>query len=125
MPSRSIAASITGGPATAANAWQDFDAVWGEVSFAWHFAPPVETIAQQWTLAPFVRLSDTAFDASAPSFAPITRRDFEWQLGAALDMPLSAHFGLSLAATYERVDSTVTNYSYDNWSVLFGPTARF
>ncbi len=110
----------------AANAWQDYDAVWGEVSFAWRFAPPVETIAQQWTLAPFVRLSNTMFDAPDQSIAPtITRRDFKWQVGAALDMPLNAHFGLSLAATYERIDSTVTNYSYDNWSVLFGPTARF
>ncbi len=109
----------------AANAWQDFDAVWGEVGFVWRFAPPVETIAQQWTLAPFVRLSDTAFEAPDPSIAPISRRDFKWQMGAALDMPLNAHFGLSLAATYEQVNSTITNYSYDNWSVLFGPTAQF
>ena len=107
------------------NAWQDYDAVWGEVSFALRFAPPVETIAQKWTLAPFLRLSDTAFDAPDTSIAPTTRRDFKWQVGAALDMPLTAHSGLSLAATYERVDSTIANYSYDNWSVLFGPTARF
>jgi hypothetical protein len=109
----------------AANAWQDYDAVWGEISFALRFAPPVETIAQKWTLAPFVRVSDTAFDAADPAIATIARRDFRWQVGAGLDMPLTAHFGLSLAATYERVDSTVTNYGYDNWSVLFGPTARF
>jgi hypothetical protein len=110
----------------AANPWQDFDAVWGEVGLAWHFAPPLDTIAQKWTLAPFLRLSDTLFDAPDPSVAPgIRRHDRKWQVGAVLDMPLTAHFGLSLAATYERFDSSVTNYSYDNWSVLFGPTARF
>ena len=108
----------------AANAWQDYDAVWGEVSFALRFAPPVETIGQKCTLAPFLRLSDTAFDAPDTWISSMTRRDFKWQVGAALDMPLNAHLGLSLAATYERVDSTVINYSYDNWSVLFGPTAR-
>ncbi len=110
----------------AAYASQDFNAVWGELDFVWRFAPPIESIAQQWTLSPFVRLSSTMFDAPDLSIAPgITRHDRKWQVGAALDAPLTADLGLSLAATYERVDSNVTNYSYDNWSVLFGPTARF
>ena len=123
----SVNASITYRRAgDAANAWQAYDAVWGEIGFALRFAPPIDTIAQKWTLAPFVRLSNTSFDAPDPSIAPgITRNDHKWQVGAALDAPLTDHLGLSLAATYERVDSSIPNYSYDNWSILFGPTARF
>jgi hypothetical protein len=42
-----------------------------------------------------------------------------------VDAPLTAHLGLSAAFSYQRNDSNITNFAYDNWSVLGGPTARF
>lgn len=107
-------------------AFQSFDQ-WGlEAALTVEFAPPFETMARNWSVAPFVRRVDTRFDAANPFIDPLTvRKDGMWSVGALFDMPLTRTLGLSTAVQYDRTDSSLPNYRLDNFSVMFGPTARF
>ncbi|WP_424627132.1 tetratricopeptide repeat protein [Bradyrhizobium sp. SYSU BS000235] len=107
-------------------AFQSFDQWGAEAALTFEFAPPFEMISRNWSVAPFVRRIDTRFDAANPFIDPLTvRRDGTWSVGALFDMPLTKTFGLSTAVQYDRTDSTLPNYRLDNFSVMFGPTARF
>ena len=106
--------------------WQSYNQFVEEFDVPIRFNPPIESIGQKWTLTPFAIFTQTAFDAPNPAIShDLTRNDNKWQVGFALDAPVTAHLGLSLAVSYERDDSNIVNYSYDNWSILGGPTARF
>jgi hypothetical protein len=112
--------------ASAIYAWQSSNQFVEAFDVPIRFNPPVERIGQKWTLTPFAILTQTAFDAPDDNVDPwTTRDDNKWQVGFAIDAPVTAHLGLSFALTYERNDSNIVNYSYDNWSILGGPTARF
>ena len=112
--------------ADAAYAWQSNGQFTEEFDLPVRFDPPSSRIAQKWTLTPFVSLTQTTFDEGNPTALDTSRRsDSKWQAGVALDAPVTAHFGLAAAVTYERNQSSIPNYSYDNWSALVGPTARF
>lgn len=107
-------------------AFQSFDQWGAEAALTFEFAPPFEKISRNWSVAPFVRRVETRFDAANPFIDPLTiRRDGTWSVGALFDMPLTGTFGLSTAVQYDRTDSTLPNYRLDNFSVMFGPTARF
>jgi hypothetical protein len=107
-------------------AFQSFDQWGAEAALTFEFAPPFERISRNWSVAPFTRYVATRFDAANPFIDPLTvRRDGTWTVGALFDMPITATFGLSTAIQYDRTDSTLPNYRLDNFSVMFGPTARF
>lgn len=107
-------------------AFQSFDQWGAEAALTFEFVPPFERISRNWSVAPFTRYVATRFDAANPFIDPLTvRRDGTWTVGALFDMPITATFGLSTAIQYDRTDSTLPNYRLDNFSVMFGPTARF
>jgi len=106
--------------------FESYDGYAAEVAFALRFAPPSDSMTHKWTLGPFARFSSIAFDAPNAAVDPSTaRKDTTWAVGIGLDAPINAHFGLNAAFTYESTNSNIPNYSFDNWSVMFGPTARF
>jgi hypothetical protein len=122
----SINASFGYRRASAIYAWQSSNQYVETIDIPIRFNPPVERIGQKWTLTPFAIFTQTAFDAPNSAVVwDITRNDSKWQVGFAVDAPVTAHLGLSFALSYERNDSNIVNYSYDNWSILGGPTARF
>ncbi|HEY5080666.1 MAG TPA: tetratricopeptide repeat protein [Bauldia sp.] len=97
-----------------------------QFSVAFRFDPPFAHIAQKWTLTPFVGFTQTAFDIPNPAVDPgVTRSDTSWQAGVAFDTPLTAHFGVAGALTYQNTASNIINYSFDDWSAIIGPTLRF
>jgi hypothetical protein len=98
----------------------------GEAALSFAFAPPFGMVSRNWSIAPFVRLISTQFDAANPFIDPATvRRDNEWIAGVVFDTPLTRTFGLSTIVQYDKVGSTLPNFRQDNLSVMFGPTARF
>jgi hypothetical protein len=83
-------------------------------------------IPRKWTFGPYLRLLRTEYDAPNPFIDPAAeRRDNEWRVGAMLDMPLTPYLGLSAIVQYARTSSTLPNYRNENFSAVFGPTARF
>ena len=56
---------------------------------------------------------------------PLTvRADRQWIVGAMFNAPIAKGFGVSATVQYDKVESTIKNYTQDNFSVMIGPTAR-
>ena len=84
------------------------------------------SLTRNWSVSPFVRLLETRFDAPNPFIDPLTiHRDTMWTAGAIFNAPITRNFGISTAIQYDKTNSSLPNYRLDNFSVMFGPTARF
>lgn len=106
--------------------WHSFDQWVGEAALTIEFAPPFEMISRNWSLVPFAKVIRTEFDAANPFINPLTvRADRQWIVGAMFNAPIAKGFGVSATVQYDKVDSTIKNYTQDNVSVMIGPTARF
>jgi tetratricopeptide (TPR) repeat protein len=98
-----------------------------DLALPYAFAAPV--FAQSpanWTFAPFVGYSHTAY--KEPDFIVdpnVTRLDRQLRVGATLDMRFYQNVGFSLQAQYLRTDSTLSNYRTSDFIVSGGPTIRF
>jgi hypothetical protein len=106
--------------------FQSYNQWVGEAALSYSFAPPFGGAPRNWNLSPFVRLIETGFDAPNPAIDPIvTQRDTEWIAGLILEAPLTKTFGVSTVVQYDRTNSTLPNFRQNNFSAMFGPTARF
>jgi len=106
--------------------FQSFDQWAIEAALTLEFAPPADWMSRNWSIAPFVRRIETHFDAANPFIDPLTvRNDGQWSVGALFNAPITNAFGLSAAVQYDRTSSSLPNYRLENFSVMFGPTARF
>src|SRR6185312_7027742 len=82
--------------------------------------------AQSWTTAAYVTKSIYRYGGPDPLVDPnTTRRDDVWRLSAIENMPIANDIGLYLQLQYDRVNSTLINFSYNNFTVLFGPQIHF
>jgi len=107
-------------------AFQAYDQWAAEAALTVEFRPPFEMMSRNWSVAPFVRYVETRFDAANPFIDPLTvRNDQTWTVGALFNMPVTRSFGLSAAVQYDKTASSLPNYRLENFSVMFGPTARF
>jgi hypothetical protein len=106
--------------------FQSYNQWVGEAAMSYSFAPSFGGAPRNWNLSPFVRLIETDFDAPNSAIDPITtQRDTEWIAGVMLEAPLTKTFGLSAIVQYDRTNSTLPNFRQNNFSAIFGPTARF
>jgi hypothetical protein len=106
--------------------FQAFNQWVGEAALTYSFAPLFGEAPRNWNVSPFVRLIRTEFNAPNPAIDPaVAQRDTEWIGGVMLDTPLTKTFGLSTVVQYDHTDSTLPNYRQNNFSAMFGPTARF
>ena len=77
-------------------------------------------------IMPYMSLLWDSFDAPDPAVEPgVQRRDIAGYGGVLLDMPITPNLGVSGMLQYARTDSNISNFKYDNFTVMFGPTARF
>ena len=100
---------------------------WGaEAALTFEFAPPFSFITRNWSVSPFVKYLETKFGGPNPLIDPATtQHDSMWSTGAIFNAPITSTFGLSTAIQYDHTSSTIQNYRLNNFSVMFGPTARF
>jgi tetratricopeptide (TPR) repeat protein len=88
--------------------------------------PPHPLIARRWTIAPYARFTNLAFDTANPLVNPfVARRDAAWTYGVMLDAPVTATFGFAGNLEFLRNDSNISNFKMHNVAVSFGPTAKF
>jgi hypothetical protein len=84
---------------------------------------------ENWSLTPF----GTVFWADYKGIAPAEkyvgfdtiRHDFQWSVGASLEMPITGHVSISGQVQYTSNESNLNRFTYDNIQALFGPMARF
>lgn len=107
-------------------AFHSFDQWVAEAALTFEFAPPFEMMSRHWSVVPFAKYIKTAFDAANPFIDPlVVRDDRQWIVGAMFNAPIAKGFGVSATVQYDKVDSSIRNYTQDNFSVMVGPTARF
>jgi hypothetical protein len=112
--------------ASSDNAWQSFNQGGLEAGLRVEFEPPIPLIPYRWAVTPYARVMWASFDAPDPVVNPaVTRQDFDYHAGFLVDLPMNANFGISGMLQYERVNSNLPNFRFNDFSVLLGPTARF
>ena len=78
-----------------------------------------------WILIPTAGVSRANYDQPNFIIDPfVKRRDTEWRVGAALDVPVHGLVGLGIQVQYASTESNIRNYDTNNLSVVFGPTLR-
>jgi hypothetical protein len=83
-------------------------------------------IVQSWTTNAFASYSTYRYGGPDPLIDPNTvRNDRVWRLSAVEKMPITDNVGLYLQLQYDRVNSSLINFAYNNFSVLFGPQFHF
>src|SRR5262249_30341859 len=81
---------------------------------------------KNWVFAPFAGASLTKYAAPDPNDPQDTmRKDFQWNVGANLEMPLTERASLGMQVQYIDNESTRARFTYDNLQLLFGPVGRF
>jgi hypothetical protein len=77
-------------------------------------------------LIPTAGISKAQYDQPNFIIDPLVkRRDTEWRVGVALDVPVYAAIGIGIQVQYASTDSSIRNYETNNLSFVFGPTVRF
>lgn len=97
-----------------------------EAQARYEFDPPSELIGWRWSATPFVRYTETRFNAADILVDPlVVRVDHQWRVGTQFDMPITKMFGVAALVQYMRNNSNLPNYRASAWSGLIGPTLRF
>lgn len=108
--------------------FQDNRQIVGTLGYQIAYPAPFEFIntASSWTTNAYVTRSVYNYGGPDPLVDPnTTRRDRVWRLSAIENMPMTNDLGLYLQLQYDRVNSTLINFSYSNVTVLFGPQIHF
>lgn len=107
----------------ASQSWSQFDI---RAMLRVEFAPPFIAIPRRWAIAPYLRFTDLAFDAPNPVVNPgLARHDTMWTGGALFTAPITAQFGFVGNLEFARNNSNLPNYRTQNFSISFGPVAKF
>jgi len=107
-------------------AWQGSNQVDLQAMLRFEVDPPLPQMSRRWTLAPYARFTQIAFDTANPIVDFLhARRDDAWTYGMALDAPVDAWLGFSGHLEFMRNDSNLASFKTHNVSVTFGPTAKF
>lgn len=84
----------------------------------WAFSPYAKVLYSDYRgVAPPEELAGPPFD--------IIRRDFQWSIGASLEIPLVDELKLGVQVEYTSNDSNLDRYVYQNLQIVTGPIARF
>jgi hypothetical protein len=88
--------------------------------------PPLPEMPRRWTIAPYARFMQMAFDSPNFLVDPLhARRDDAWTYGVALDAPVGPRWGFTGHLEFLRNDSNIQNFRMHDVSVVFGPVAKF
>ena len=97
-----------------------------DMAFPYAFALPVFGTPHQFVIAPTFGFSRANYDAPNPIVDPFQiRHDWEQRYGAIFDAQVYRNVGLRTQILYTKIDSSLPNFTLDNFSVSIGPTARF
>lgn len=90
------------------------------------FESPFPTYTGPWSLSAIGKLADVPYDKPLDSIDPdVVRDDSEWQVQLVGSIRVRDNVSLVASGLYKQVDSTISNYEYDNWSFSMGVSVQF
>jgi tetratricopeptide (TPR) repeat protein len=90
------------------------------------FESPIPQHTGPWSLSATAKAASVPYDAPLASIDPdVTREDTEWQVQLIGSVRLRENVSLVASGLYKQVDSTLTNYEYDNWAFTMGLAVQF
>jgi hypothetical protein len=105
---------------------QSSDTIDFQAMLHFEFDPPLPEIPRRWTIAPYARFMQVAFDSPNFLVDPLrARRDDAWTFGVSLDAPIGPRWGFAGRLEFLRNDSNIPNFKMQDVSVVFGPVAKF
>ena len=98
-----------------------------DIGFPMPFTLPwFDKMPRQYIVTPMGGASYTEFGQANPNVdARVVRKDREWRGGLMLDAQIYGNYGIRTQFLYTSIDSNLPNYKLNNYSISFGPTARF
>jgi hypothetical protein len=88
--------------------------------------PGFDGVARQVVITPTAGYSETRYADPDPLVDPDVRRlDKEARVGGIIDVQLYQNWGVRTTITQSWINSSLPNYEMKNFTVAFGPTARF
>ncbi len=88
--------------------------------------PGFDGTQRQVVVTPTYGYSETRYDDPNWIIDPfVTRQDRETRVGGVIDIQLYQNYGLRTTITQTWIISNLPNYDTKNFTVAFGPTARF
>lgn len=97
-----------------------------DIALPIEFMVPLFGTPHQFVFAPTAGYSRADYEAANFIIDPtIVRRDKEWRAGAIFDAQIIDNIGVRTQVQYFKIDSSLPNYTTDNFSVSVGPTVRF
>ena len=104
--------------------WWDYQRPFGDIGLAVPVVMPWGYKA--WLFSVYGGGSWQDFSRPDPTIDPsVTREDWEWHVGLNVDADFTANFGARLSLSFQKNESNLPNYTYQNFAVSFGPTMRF
>lgn len=97
-----------------------------DVTFPFAFELQLFGSPHQFVFAPTAGYSRADYAAPDPSIDPNTiRHDNEQRYGAIFDAQIADNVGVRTEVQYSKINSSLSNYTTNNFSVAVGPTIRF
>jgi tetratricopeptide (TPR) repeat protein len=97
-----------------------------DIGLPLEFNLAIAGMSHQIVFTPTGGLSYTPYRQPNPLIDPFTNRlDRETRVGGILDIQVYQNFGIRTQVTQTWINSTLPNYTMKNFTVAFGPTARF
>jgi hypothetical protein len=109
---------------SADKAWWSYQRPFGDIGLSHPVVMPWGYKA--WLFSVYGGASKQDFSRPDPNIDPdVTRDDWEWHVGLNVDAEFTANFGMRVNVSFQKNESNLTNYTYQNFAVSFGPTLRF
>lgn len=97
-----------------------------DIAFPYEFTLAMFGAPHQFVIAPTFGYSWANYYAPNPIIDPFTtRKDREQRYGAIFDAQLVDNIGIRTQVQYFKINSSLPNFTTDNFSVSVGPTVRF
>jgi hypothetical protein len=97
-----------------------------DIGLPFEFNVPIAGMSHQIVFTPTGGVSYTPYRQPNPLVDPFTNRlDRETRVGGILDIQIYQNFGIRTQVTQTWINSTLPNFTMKNFTVAFGPTARF
>ncbi|UUX50629.1 hypothetical protein NUH88_02795 [Nisaea acidiphila] len=98
----------------------------GSASVTRIFESPLPEHTGPWSLSAIGKLAAVPYDEPLDSIDPdVTRDDTEWQVQLVGSVRVRDNVSLVASGLFKQVDSTISNYEYDNWAFSMGVAVQF